>query len=125
MGSCEQRVPLAASMSNPSDQYRSMSVREIIQDLTIKAFQPPLSKFLRDLRSVPEVLRIPILVIVHDSALNMGGMIGFLEHFGRYFVDTIDALETISAHKTAHTLRTIQQIMKTHGVTAEDLMYGF
>ena len=102
-----------------------MSVREIIEYLTTKAFQPPLSKLLRDPRSVPEVLRIPILVIVHDTALCMGGMIGFLDHFGGYLVDTIDALETISAHKTAHTLRTIQQILSNHGVTVEDLMYGW
>jgi len=102
-----------------------MSVREIIEYLTTKAFQPPLSKLLRDPRSVPEVLRIPILVIVHDTALCMGGMIGFLEDFGGYLVDTIDALETISAHKTAHTLRTIQQILSNNGVTAEDLMYGW
>jgi hypothetical protein len=52
----------------------------------------------------------------------MQGMLGFLENStGLYLVDTIDALETISAHKTADTLRAIQQIMSNHGVTVERL----
>src|SRR5262245_15164142 len=101
-----------------------MSVREIVQHLFMKAFEPPLSKLLGDLRSVPEVLRIPILLIVFDSAVAMQGILGFLEDFGRYLVDTIDALETISAHKTAHTLRTVQRIMSNHGMTIEDLVDG-
>ena len=99
-----------------------MSVGEIVQDLSIKVFEPPLSNLLDDLRSVPEVLRIPILLIALDTEVTMNGMLGFLENStGLYLADTIDALEAISAHKTADTLRTIQQIMSDHGVTVEDL----
>jgi len=99
-----------------------MSVGEIVQHLAIKVFEPPLSNLLDDLRSVPEVLRIPILLIALDTEVMMNGMLGFLENStGLYLVDTIDALEAISAHKTADTLRTIQRIMSDHGVTVEHL----
>jgi Domain of unknown function (DUF4375) len=68
------------------------------------------------------MLRIPILLIALDTEVTMQGMLGFLENStGLYLVDTIDALETISAHKTADTLRTIQRIMSEHGVTVEHL----
>jgi Domain of unknown function (DUF4375) len=109
-------------MSNASDQYRSMSAREVVEHLSIKVFEPPLSHLLDDLRSVPEVLRIPILLIVFDTEVTMEGMLGFVENStGRYLVDTIDALETIAAHQTAETLRSIQRIMSDHGVTVEHL----
>jgi len=99
-----------------------MSVGEIVEHLSIKVFEPPLSNLLYDLRSVPEVLRIPILLIALDTEVTMQGMLGFLENStGLYLVDTIDALETISAHKTADTLRAIQRIMSEHGVTVEHL----
>jgi hypothetical protein len=99
-----------------------MSVREIVEHLFVKVFEPPLSNLLDDLRSVPEVLRIPILVIALDTEVTMNGMFGFLENCtGLYLIETIEALEAISAHKAADTLRTIQQIMSDHGVTVERL----
>jgi len=99
-----------------------MSVQEIVEHLAIKVFEPPLSTLLDDLRPVPDVLRFPILIIALDTEVAMNGMLGFLENStGLYLVDTIDALEAISAHKTADTLRTIQRIMSDHGATVERL----
>lgn len=109
-------------MSSPSDQYRSRSIAEILESLTVKVYEPPLSNLRDDLRSVPDVLRIPILIIDLDTEVAMNGVLGFLENStGLYLADTIDALRTISAHKAADTLRTIQRIMSDHGVTVERL----
>ena len=99
-----------------------MSVGEIIEHLAVKVFEPPLSALLDDLRSAPGVLRIPILIIALDTEVTMQGVLGFLENStGLYLVDTIDALEAISAHETADTLGSIQRIMSEHGVTVERL----
>jgi hypothetical protein len=113
---------VVVSMSSPSDEYRSKSIREILESLTVQVYERPLSNLRDDLRSVPEVLRIPILIIDLDTEVAINGMLGFLENStGLYLADTIDALETISAHKAAGTLRTIQGIMGDHGVTVERL----
>jgi hypothetical protein len=114
------------TMTNPPTDYRSMTVAEILEGLFIQIFEPPLSNLRDDLRSVPEVLRIPILIIDLDTEVTMEGMLGFLENFtGLYFVKTIDALETLSAHKAAGTLRSIERIMRDHGVTVERLRKDF
>jgi hypothetical protein len=61
-------------MSEPPTEYRSMSTDEILDNLAIQIYEPPLSKLREGLRSVPEVLRIPVLIIdfggtVRPSAL--------------------------------------------------------
>ena len=99
------------TMTNPPTDYRSMTVAEILEGSFIQIFEPPLLNLRDDLRSVPEVLRIPILIIDLDTEVTMEGMLGFLENFtGLYLVETIDALETLSAHKAAGTLRSIERI---------------
>jgi Domain of unknown function (DUF4375) len=101
---------------------RTMSVSEIINELAARRYQPPISSLCDDMRSIPDVLRIPILISDFDTEVQMNGMLGFLENFGgRYLVDTIEALGTISAHKTADTLRAILRIMSEHGVSVEQL----
>lgn len=113
-------------MSDPSDEYRSTSVRQILERLPVQIYEPPFSHLRDDLRSVPEVLRIPILIIDLDTEVAINGILGFLENFtGQYLVDTIDALETIGAHKAAGTLRAIQRVMSTHGVTFDQLRSDF
>jgi hypothetical protein len=103
-----------------------MPVAKIIESLSIQIYEPPLSKLREDLRSIPEVLRIPILIIDLDTEVHMNGILGFLENStGLYLTDTIDALETIAARDTAETLRTIQRIMNEHGVTVERLRSDF
>jgi uncharacterized protein DUF4375 len=107
-------------MSSLPVDYRSMTAAEILDALYVQIYEPPFSELREDLRSVPDVLRIPILLIDLDTEVTMGGMIGFLENStGLYFVDTIEALEKICAHRTADILRAVQKIMSDHGVTAE------
>lgn len=113
-------------MANPPGEYRSMPVADILDSLAIQICEPPLSKLREDLRSIPEVLRIPILIIDFDTEVQMNGILGFLENStGLYLTDTIDALETIAAHDAAKTLRAIHRIMSEHGVTVERLRNDF
>ena len=109
-------------MSEPPTDYRSMSTDEVLDSLAIQIYQPPLSKLREDLRSISEVLRIPVLIIDFDTEVCMNGILGFLENStGFYLADTIAAMETIGAHDTAAILGTIQRIMAKHGVTHERL----
>ena len=113
-------------MSAPLADYRTMSADEILDSLARQIYKPPLSKLREDLRSVPEVLRIPILLIDFDTQMCMNGILGFLENStGFYLADTIAAMEAIGSHDTAATLRTIQRIMAEHGVTHERLRADF
>jgi hypothetical protein len=103
-----------------------MSVAEMLDSLALRIYTPPLVKLRDDLRSIPAVLRIPILIIDLDTEVLINGMLGFLENStGLYLVETIEALETISAHNAAGTLRTVQQIMADYGVTVERLRTDF
>jgi hypothetical protein len=113
-------------MSSPPADYRSMSVDEILDSLALRIYAPPVATLRDDLRSIPAVLRIPILIIDLDTEVLINGMLGFLENStGLYLAETIEALETISAHNAAGTLRTIQQIMADYGVTVERLRRDF
>jgi len=47
-------------MTKPPDDWRSMFGDEIIESLFSQIYEPPFSVLREDLRSVPEVLRIPI-----------------------------------------------------------------
>jgi hypothetical protein len=67
-------------MSEPQVDYSSMSTDEILDNLRIQIYKPPLSKLREDPRSVPEVLRIPVLIIAFDTEVCMKGILGFLEN---------------------------------------------
>lgn len=113
-------------MTKPPSEYHSMSAAEMLDNLARQIYKPHLLKLREDLSSIPEVLRIPILIIDFDIEVHINGILGFLENStGLYFVDTIDALETISAHVTAGVLRAIQRIMNEHGVAVQRLRSDF
>jgi hypothetical protein len=113
-------------MSSPPADYRSMSVAEMLGSLALRIYTPHLVELRGDLRPIPAVLRIPILIIDLDTEVMINGMLGFLENStGLYLAETIEALGTISAHNAASTLRIIQQIMADHGVTVERLRRDF
>jgi hypothetical protein len=98
----------------------------VLESLAEQIYGPPLLRLREDLRSIPKVLRIPILIIDLDNELHMNGILGFLENpTGRYLTDTIDALDIIAAHDTATTLRAVHRIMMEHGVTFERLRNDF
>jgi hypothetical protein len=113
-------------MSSERNEYNSKPIFEILGELATKIYRPPFSALRDDIRSVPEELRISILIIDFDTAIQMNGMLGFLENStGLYFLDTIDAFEAIGASKTANILRTIRGIMSDCGVTVEQLREDF
>lgn len=112
-------------MTSTPEDYRSKSAAEVIDALASLRFEPPLAELCQELRSVPEVLRFPILISDFDMEVQMNGILGFLENSaGRYLTDTIEALDAISARETAATLRTIQRLMVDHGMTFERLRAG-
>jgi hypothetical protein len=109
-------------MSVEKNEYGSKPISEILGELAIKIYSPSFSALRGDLRSIPEELRVPILIIDFDTAIQMNGMLGFLENStGLYLLDTIDAFEAIGASRTANILRTIRGIMSDYGVTVEQL----
>jgi hypothetical protein len=109
-------------MIKPPSDYRSMSADEVLDDLYLQLYLPPFWKLREDLRSVPEVLRIPILIFDFHNEVCVNSILGFLENStGSYLADTIGALETIGANDTAAILRSMQRIMADHGVTYERL----
>ena len=113
-------------MGSSPNEYRSKSISEILGELAIKIYSPPLSTLRDDLRSIPEELRIPILIIDFDTAVQMNGILGFLENStGLYLLDTIDVFEAIGASRTANILRTIRRIMSDCGITVEQLREDF
>jgi hypothetical protein len=113
-------------MSSPPADYRSMPVAEMLASLALRIYNPALRELRDDLRSLPAVLSIPILIIDLDTEVLINGILGFLENStGLYLAETIEALETISAHNAAGALRTIQQIMTDYGVTVERLRRDF
>jgi hypothetical protein len=102
--------------------YATKTIAEIVDALSIGVYEPPLSGLRENLSRLPDVLRVPILVIDLDTELAMNGILGFLENStGLYLSETIEALVLISAHETSETLRTIARIVESHGVSPENL----
>ena len=105
-----------------SPDYGAKTVCEIVELLAVQIYQPPLAGLRGNLRELPEVLRVPVLLIDLDTELMMNGILGFLENnTGLYLSETIEALTLISAHETSETLQAVTRIMAKHGVSPADL----
>lgn len=106
--------------------FRDKKPREIIETLSIKIYEPPLSTLRDRLSELPEVVRVVILLIDFDTEVTMQGILGFLENStGLYLPETIQAFATIGANETAQVLRRIQAIMAKHGVSPSRLREDF
>jgi hypothetical protein len=82
-------------------ELETLSPAELIEALSIRIFQPPLSSARDRLHDISEALRVPILVLDFDTELSMNGILGFLENStGGLFPETIDAFEKIGASET-------------------------
>ncbi len=109
---------------NPVDH--NLTISEIINKIGLQLYKPPLSLLRPKLRSLPEELRILILLFDFDSEVHINGILGFLENpTGFYLLDTIQALDLISAHYTADILHSIDEIMQQYGVTFTNLRGDF
>lgn len=104
----------------------SKTGEDFLDELSVRVFQPPLSRLryqLPDrLPELPAALRVPILVIRFDIEIIKEGLGGFLDiSSGHDLDDTIEALETIGAHSAAGTMRRVRAILVRHGIDLNDL----
>jgi hypothetical protein len=107
-------------------ELEALSPAKLIEALSIRIYEPPLSTARDRLREVAEALRIPILVLDFDTEVCMNGMLGFLENStGLFFRETIDAFHKIGASETASILRAIEKTLERHGVTPARLRADF
>jgi len=101
-----------------------MSGREILNELGVNIYRPPLSK-IRHRAGWPDLtnpLHLTMLIIDFDTEVSINGMLGFLENStGAHLGKTAQAFEMIGASQTARVLRKIESCMSEHGVTHERL----
>jgi hypothetical protein len=107
-------------------ELETLSAAKLVEMLSIRIYEPPLSTARDRLREVEESLRVPILVLDFDTEVCMNGMLGFLENStGLFLPETIDAFDKIGASETASVLRAIEKTLKKHGVTPSRLRADF
>lgn len=108
------------------EELESLPSAKLIEALSIRIYEPPLSRARDSLQDIAEALRLPILVLDFDTAVEMQGILGFLENStGLFLPETIDAFEKIGAVETASILRDIQKTLERHGVTPARLRSDF
>jgi hypothetical protein len=109
-----------------ADFNTNLSAAEIIEKLSVRIYEPPLSLLREDLAQVPEALRNVFLFIDFDTEVIMGGILTFLENStGKYLSQTIIAFETIGAVGNAKHLAQIREIMKSFNVDHNRLRKDF
>jgi hypothetical protein len=99
--------------------FEGKTAPEILDELGVRIYQPPLLDLRGRVRELPAAFRVPMLVIDFDTEVHMQGILGFLENStGRYLKETVDALSAIGARRTAATMKGIEEILARHGVDA-------
>src|SRR5262249_32893721 len=107
-------------------ELEELTPAKLIETLSIRIYEPPLSTARDRLREIAEPLRVAILVLDFDTELKMNGMLGFLENStGLYFPETIEAFDRIGASETVSILRAIEKTLERHGVTPSGLRADF
>jgi hypothetical protein len=107
-------------------ELEELTSRELIETLSTRIYEPPLSEARERIFAVPSAFRVVVLVLDFGTDVNMQGMRGFLENStGLYLAETIEAFDRIGARATADVLRNIQGILATHGVSTLQLRAGF
>jgi hypothetical protein len=106
--------------------FETRTPDEIVTELSIRIYEPPLSELRDRLADLPAAIRVPMLVLDFDTEVSMQGILGFLENStGLFLNQTIDAFSEIGAMQTAATLTDVRTIMERHGVTPADLRADF
>lgn len=107
-------------------ELEELTSRELIETLSTRIYDPPLSEARERILAVPSALRVVLLVLDFDTEVNMQGMLGFLENStGLSLAETIDAFHRIGALATTDTLRNIHRILETHGVSKSQFRSDF
>jgi hypothetical protein len=95
--------------------FENKTASEILQELGIRIYQPPLSDLRSRLRGSPPPFHVPVLVIDLDTELAMQGILGFLQNSTGHYLDlTIEALDAIGARRTAATMARIHAVLARH-----------
>jgi len=95
-----------------------LSTPELVNELVSRMYEPHLSRLRAQVTTLPEPLRVLMLVSDFDTEVLMNGIAGFLENLtGEHLHATIEAFEAIAATSTATTLRSIELTMREHGIT--------
>jgi hypothetical protein len=117
---------VAKKPTNLRVELESLRSFELVEALSTRIYEPPLSRCRECLRHISIPLRVPILVLDFDTELSMNGMLGFLENStGLYLPETIGAFEIIGARETTEVLRSIETTLQKHGVSPSQLRADF
>ncbi|HET6250990.1 MAG TPA: hypothetical protein VFE47_25095 [Tepidisphaeraceae bacterium] len=112
--------------SSLADVFKGKNAEAILDELSVRIYEPPLSALRDLLRELPPAIQIPMLVIDFNTEVEMQGMLGFLENStGLYLDETIDALRLIGSRFRAEVLENIRSIMARHAVTPARLRADF
>jgi len=101
-----------------NDHLAKLSTPELVNELVSRMYEPSWSQLRARVTTLPEPLRVLMLVSDFDTEVLMNGIVGFLENpTGEHLHATIEAFEAIAATSTAKTLRSIELTMREHGIT--------
>jgi hypothetical protein len=110
-----------------SDRLRSKNALEIINNLAEYIDKEPFRTMKEeDISSIPEEMRVIMLIADFEAEFAINGIFGFLENSsGLYLDDTIDAYRIIGAVAAAETLVNIRGIMYTYNMSPQRLRENF
>lgn len=97
-----------------------MNASELVSDLTIRIYEPPLASYRDDGRisDTSNPLSVVMLLIDYETECSMNGIIGYLGNSsGQRLPETIDALRRIGCPEHASTLKQIQATAASGGMT--------
>lgn len=107
-------------------ELEQLEPRELVEELSIRIYERPLSEARTRLLKIAEPLRVIILLLDFDTEVCMQGILGFLENStGLFLAETVEAFRTIGASETVEVLRGIQKTLDKHGITPARLRADF
>lgn len=101
-----------------------MTPEELLDDISIRVWEPPFSAIHDNgmLRQLDNPLSVVVLLITLDTEYNMNGVLNFIGNSsGRYFKETVSALEVVGAKSCAKTLGQIYEVAQKAGMTHESI----
>jgi hypothetical protein len=100
---------------------------EIINTLAEFVYREPFRTMkAEDILSIPEEMRVIMLIADFEAEFAINGIFGFLENSsGLYLDETIDAYRYINAGGVVKTLETIRGIMHSYGTSPQTLRGNF
>jgi hypothetical protein len=101
-----------------NSNLKELPTPDLVEQLLVGIHEPPFRRLRDRIGTLPEPLRVLMLVGDFDTEVQMNGIAGFLENSsGAHLSPTIEAFEAIKATATAKLLRLIEMTMLKHGIT--------